>query len=128
MRQHPVVSPRSRICIATLATLVIAAGGARAADEPPKPDPDISAAQAARNAPPPIPFNSGASPREFGIDRSKITLELRPNGGRLYHLNGQGMEAIVAHVRPDGTIEYRCSDRADDPIADTGAAANVHEK
>lgn len=43
-------------------------------------------------------------------DAAKVTKIEHANGMRQYKLNGQADEALVATVRPDGTLEYRCSE------------------
>jgi hypothetical protein len=43
-------------------------------------------------------------------DASKVTKVDLANGARQYKLNGQADEALVAHVRADGSLEYRCSE------------------
>lgn len=43
-------------------------------------------------------------------DAAKVEKIERPNGTRQYKLNGQAEEALVATVRPDGSLEYRCSE------------------
>ena len=43
-------------------------------------------------------------------DADKVTMERRPDGTRIYHLNGQGQEAIVARRADNGRIEVICAD------------------
>ena len=43
-------------------------------------------------------------------DASKVTKIDHANGMRQYKLNGQADEALVAIVRADGSLEYRCSE------------------
>ena len=88
---------------------------ASAADEPP--------ASTAANAPAtpqpaaPIALNSGVSPDEFASNPAKVTLEQRPDGTRIYHMNGQGMEAVTATIGADGKLELRCTDAAESAVA-----------
>jgi len=43
-------------------------------------------------------------------DASKVTRIDHANGMRQYRFNGQADEALVAVVRADGSLEYRCSE------------------
>lgn len=43
-------------------------------------------------------------------DAAKVTRIDHANGMRQYNLNGQADEALVAIVRADGSLEYRCSE------------------
>ena len=45
-----------------------------------------------------------------GGDASKVTRVEHANGMRQYKLHGQADEALVAVVRADGSLEYRCSE------------------
>jgi hypothetical protein len=98
------------------------------ASAPDRGAPQKTAAQT-QTAPPPkkIPLNSGISPQEFPADPSKVTVEVRPNGVRAYHMNGQGVESVVAHVGKNGKIEYTCTDQADATVQVAPAQANSHE-
>jgi hypothetical protein len=122
-------SPYLRVRLLLSLSALFQVGIAAAADNPPDGQPDASAAIAARNAPPPVPYNSGVSPHEFEIDASKVTTEFLPNGEILIHMNGQGMQAVKASVDAKGRITYTCSDRLEQVI-DTSAAvsANAHEQ
>ncbi|HVJ61260.1 MAG TPA: hypothetical protein VM555_00915 [Tahibacter sp.] len=46
----------------------------------------------------------------FSADPAKVTRVDHANGMRQYKLNGQADEALVAVVRADGSLEYRCSE------------------
>jgi hypothetical protein len=108
------------------------AGVATAADPAnqgkPATQPAVQAKGAASTKPRIVPLNSGVSPNEFAADMSKVTLEVRPNGVRAYHMNGQGMESFVAHIGKDGKIEYTCTDQAEKALQSAPAQDNVHEK
>jgi hypothetical protein len=97
-----------------------------AADDPPNNQPDATAAIAAHPSPPPIPLNSGVSPHEFEADHRKVTVEYRPDGVRVYHMNGQGMKAVTATIGPDGKVQYQCTDHPE--AAAPQATENVHEQ
>jgi hypothetical protein len=101
-------------------------GAAIAADDPPNNQPDATAAIAAHPAEPPIPLNSGVSPHEFEADHRKVTVEYRPDGVRVYHMNGQGMKAVTATIGPDGKIQYHCTDHPETSTAPV--TENVHEQ
>ena len=101
-------------------------GAAIAADDPPNNQPDATAAIAAHPAEPPIPLNSGVSPHEFEADHRKVTVEYRPDGVRVYHMNGQGMKAVTATIGPDGKVQYQCTDHPE--AAAPQATENVHEQ
>ena len=85
------VSTRTRLGVVVALLGWFLTGIATAADDPKDPQPDISAAQAVRHEPPPVSYNSGAFPHKFESDARKVTLEVLPNGIRIYHRNGQGM-------------------------------------
>ena len=109
------VRAKLRCALATLSLCV--SGMALAADA----SSGSSLAQAdAPDASAPIPLNSGVSPHEFGADASKVTLERAPNGTRVYHMNGQGMQSLVAHLGADGRMTYDCTDKTEQ-IVDAAA-------
>ena len=87
--------------------------------------------QAAKPPPAPaakvVPLNSGVSPQEFRSDASMVTMERRADGTRIYHLNGQGMQSLVAHIGKDGKIEYTCTDRPEQALL-REPAENAHEQ
>ena len=116
--------------VALALSIWVPIGSAFAADDPLDPLPDVSAAQAARHEPPPVPFNSGVSPREFEADPRKVTLEVLADGTRLYRMNGQGMHAVTARIGADGNIEYVCTDRPEQAAVqqDVSSQANAHEQ
>lgn len=91
--------------------------GAIAADNPAPPPKPL----------PPIPLNSGVSPQEFSADVSKVTLEHKADGTRIYHLNGQGMQSVIAHIGADGKIHFECTDQAE-KMAQGAKAGNNHDK
>jgi hypothetical protein len=75
-------------------------------------------------------MNSGVS-HEFDVDTSKITMEVLPDGTRVYHMNGQGMQAVTAHLGADGKVELKCTDKAEKaaaPVQTAAEKANVHEQ
>jgi hypothetical protein len=100
------------------------------------PTTDEPAAAQARGAPAHA-YNS-ESAREFSADRFKVTFERLPNGTRVYHMNGQGMQSVTAHVDANGKLDFACSDRngapaVGDPPGDAapnvGAGqSNAHER
>ena len=93
---------------------------ALAADDPAAPARAAADAQAASA---PIPFNSGVPANEFAADASKVTMERKSNGTRVYHMNGQGMQSLVAHLGADGKITYSCTDQAEQIVrANAGIA------
>ncbi len=128
---------RVRALRAGMATLCMTVGTGIAASEPPAADPAAANNAAASTAQPapsrsaPIPLNSGVS-HEFDVDPSKITMEVLPNGTRLYHMNGQGMQSLTAQLGADGKLELKCTDRAAEtaPATQTAAeeTANAHEQ
>ena len=56
----------------------------------------------------------------LSADPSKVTLETKTDGTRVYHLNGQGQEALVAHRRADGKLELTCTDNVEGALASQG--------
>jgi len=102
-----------------------AAAGGRG---PPANPPAIPAATQAAPQSQPIPLNSGVAPQEFEADAGKVTLERLPDGTRLYHMNGQGMQSLVAHLGADGKIEYTCSDQVEQVGDGAGAGEKIHEQ
>lgn len=123
-----IASTRAPLRVVVALSSCLAIGGAIAADDPKDPQPDISAAQAARNEPPPVSYNSGAPARKFEADPKKVTMEVLPGGARLYHMNGQGMQAVIAHIDANGKVEYTCTDRAEQAANSAAATANAHEQ
>src|SRR5450432_2243207 len=61
----------------------------------------------------PIPPTVNVAQQEFEIDPGKVTMERLQNGTRLYHMNGQGMQSIVAHRGADGKIVLTCTDKVE---------------
>jgi len=126
--KHPFLPARrsARLIVAT--PLLAIAAVATAADETPaKAAPAATTATAvAPSRTAPVSLNSGAAPEEFAADASKVTLEKRADGTRLYHMNGQGMEAVTAHIGADGKVELRCSDAGEKVLPQT-KAENAHE-
>jgi hypothetical protein len=55
-------------------------------------------------------------------------MEVLPGGARLYHMNGQGMQAVVAHLGADGAVEYTCSNKAEQAAKKVVALSNAHEQ
>jgi hypothetical protein len=126
-------APRSLMRVWRLsaaAAFCVATGAASAASEPPANNPpaDSASATPVPSRSPPVPLNSGASPHEFEADENKVTTEILPDGTWLDHLNGQGMQAVVAHIGADGKIEYTCSDHAAEHAAQSAAGTNTHEQ
>lgn len=111
-----------RYGLALAATTLGIAGIAAAADKSP---------QAAKPPPAPaakvVPLNSGVNRQEFPSDASKVTMERRADGTRIYHLNGQGMQSLVAHIGKDGKIEYTCTDRPEQALLHA-PAEKAHEQ
>jgi len=122
------VSTIARLRFALALSGCLLTGIASAADPPPDPQPDVSAAQAARHDPPPVSYNSGASPHKFEADARKVTMEVLPDGARLYHMNGQGMQAVTAHLGADGKVEYTCTDKSEQATAIAPVSTNAHEQ
>lgn len=110
-------STRAGLRIALAASSLCLASLAMAADDPAQASATTADAQAASA---PISLNSGVSAHEFAADASKVTMEQAPNGTRVYHMNGQGMQSLVAHLGADGKITYTCTDKAEQ-IADAAA-------
>jgi hypothetical protein len=73
----------------------------------------------------PIPPSVTGAVQEFETDPAKVTIERLQNGTRLYHLNGQGMQALSAHIKADGKIEYVCTDKVEQ--VSTQAGKKIHE-
>jgi hypothetical protein len=130
-------SPASIVLVvrsAILASSICIAGAALAASDPPTQRPATAPGKSAPSATakakperPPISYNSGVSPHEFPSDPRKVTVEVRPDGTRLFRLNGQGTEALIAHLGPDGKITYTCTDRSEQ-VAPVIVGDNVHER
>ena len=116
-------STRAGLRITLAASSLCLASLAMAADDPSTAPPAAADAQAAST---PIPLNSGVSAHEFAADASKVTMEQAPNGTRVYHMNGQGMQSLVAHLGADGKITYTCTDKVE-RIADA-AAGSANER
>ena len=74
----------------------------------------------------PIPPTAKAVPQQFEFDPGKVTMERLQNGTRLYHLNGQGMQSIVAHRGADGRIIFTCTDKVEQ--VSNSVAKNAYEK
>ena len=72
-----------------------------------------------------VSLNSGVSPHEFSADASKVTLERRTDGTRVYQMNGQGMQAVTVHIGANGKLEYTCTDNAEAAVQNA-AAENAH--
>jgi hypothetical protein len=47
---------------------------------------------------------------EFGIDRSKVTVERRADGTIIDHMNGQGEQVLTVHRDARGKLVYSCGD------------------
>lgn len=121
-------SVRLSISIALAVCAVSICSVAIGADDPPPPSADTSTNPPPRPLPA-IPLNSGISPQEFGFDINKISIEHLQNGTRLYRMNGQGMQSVVAHVGPDGKLTYECTDKIEKAMQATPATSvqeNVH--
>ena len=129
MSKHPFFPARhsARLIFAT-PLLAIAAVAAAADEAPAKAAPAATAAATpeTQTQTTPVSLNSGAAPEEFAADSSKVTREQRADGTRLYHMNGQGMEAVTAHIGADGKVELRCSDAGEKVLPQT-KAENAHE-
>ena len=67
-------------------------------------------------------------PQEFTSDASKVTLEQRPNGVRLYRLNGQSTQMVTAHVGADGKVQTHCTDAAAAAALSRANEDRTHEK
>jgi hypothetical protein len=119
------VAARTMIAASSLSLISVAMA---AGDPPTSADPAPATVQS--DATPssllPIPLNSGTAPQEFAADASKVTMERLPNGTRVYHMNGQGMQSLVAHLNANGKIEYTCSDKVEQIIND--GAEHAHEQ
>jgi hypothetical protein len=112
------------MCALCSAVAFSALSAAHAADVPPG---SAASQPASTRESPPVPFHSGA-PDEFRAHPERITKEVRKDGTRGYHLNGEGMEAVIADVDANGNIKLRCTDVSDGakPVANT-ASANSDE-
>lgn len=111
-----------RYGLALAATTLGIAGIATAADKSPQ-----AAKPASAPATKVVPLNSGVSAQEFPSDVRMVTMERRADGTRIYHLNGQGMQSLVAHIGKDGKIEYTCTDRPEQTLLHA-PAENAHEQ
>ena len=95
MTKHPFLPARRSARLLLLATplLAVAAVAAATDETPAKAAPaagtEATAATPTRTAP--VSLNSGTPQEEFASDSTKVTLEKRADGTRLYHMNGQGM-------------------------------------
>lgn len=98
------------------------AGIAAAADKTPQ-----AAKPPAAPAAKVVPLNSGVGSQEFPSDASKVTMRQRADGTRIYRLNGQGMQSLVAHIGKDGKIEFTCTDRPEQALLHA-PAENAHEQ
>ena len=56
---------------------------------------------------------SAAEQAAFSADPARVERIDLANGARLYRLNGQGTEAMIAHRRADGTLEMQCTDQVE---------------
>lgn len=111
-------SSATRLARAIVAAAAVCAVSAASAADDPAAEASADTARAAT----PIPLNSGAVPEEFPADPSKVTLERHADGTRVYHMNGQGMEAVTAHIGADGKLQLRCTDAADQRVPPTESA------
>ncbi|MBO9663503.1 hypothetical protein [Dokdonella sp.] len=57
---------------------------------------------------PVTPEQKRAAADALAPNTAKVTKIQHANGMREYDLNGRADEALVATVRPDGSLEYRC--------------------
>jgi glucose/arabinose dehydrogenase len=110
-----------------IATCLCISGAASGANDPPPPD-QAKANPQTQPAAKVVPLNSGISPQEFESDASKVTMERRPDGTRIYHANGQGMQSVVAHLGADGRIEYTCTDQVEQALRASTGAESAHEQ
>jgi len=69
-----------------------------------------------RQIQPAVPLARGLPANALPADPAKVTIEHRPSGERIYHLNGQGMQAAIAHIGADGKIQLQCTDRVDNTL------------
>jgi len=131
--KHPFFPARNRARLIFATPLLAVAVTASAADKTPNnAAPAANAANAAATAAAPtrtapVSLNSGVAPEEFTADSTKVTLEKRADGTHLYHMNGQGMQALTAHLGADGKLELRCSDAGEKAQLQT-EAENAHEQ
>lgn len=117
-------SRRSALFATAVAAIALgAAGTAHGTDDPPATQSPDASAQTSKV----VPLNSGVETSLFRSDASRVTLEQRADGTRIYHLNGQGMQSVVAHINEDGKLEYTCTDKVEQALA-TQPAENVHEQ
>ena len=109
-------------CLANIAT----AG----ASEPPanKPPATDGAAAAVSSGSSSIPLNSGESSHGLEADESRVTTEILRDGTGLARLNGQEMQAVVAHIGADGRIEYTCTDQSVERAVKSATETNTHEQ
>ena len=129
MSKHPFLPARRGAPLILATPLLAVAMVATAADETPAaaaPAASAAATSQTQTRTAPVSLNSGIAPEEFAADSSKITREQRADGTRLYHMNGQGMEAVTAHIGADGKVELRCSD-AGEKLLPKSKAENAHE-
>ena len=126
MSKHPFLPARRGARLIFVTPLLAIAAVAAAADETPAGAAAATAAPESQSKTAPVSLNSGAAPEEFAADSSKVTLEKRADGTRLYHMNGQGMEAVTAHIGADGKVQLRCSD-AGEKLLPQAKVENAHE-
>ena len=121
----PVFSvPPTRARAAVCVSLVCAANAVAAADVAPAVD---TAQNAGARTPPVVALHSGDA-TEFVSDSSKVTMQRRADGTRLYLMNGQGMETMTAHIGADGKLELRCSDETADNARHATAAERTDDR
>ena len=77
---------------------------------------------------PAIPYRAEQATEKFTSDASKVTLEMKSDGSRVYHLNGEGMQSVVAHIGADGKLAVECTDDVEKALHSTAVAENAHEK
>jgi hypothetical protein len=116
--------PPSRVRAAVCVSLVCAAGAVAAADVPASAD---GAQNAGARTPPVVALHSGDA-AEFASDSRKVTMQRHADGTRLYLMNGQGMEAMTAHIGADGKLELRCSDETADHARNAAAAEHADDR
>jgi hypothetical protein len=123
---------RAAVCVSLLcATGAVAAADVPAASKSAQNSNAVAdtavAESAAATLAPVVALHSGDA-AEFAPDSSKVTMQRRADGTRVYLMNGQGMETMSAHIGADGKLELRCSDEAVDNARSAAAAEHVDER
>jgi hypothetical protein len=75
-----------------------------------------------------VPYRAATPTEKFTSDVSKVTMEVTADGSRIYHMNGEGMQSVTAHIGADGKLVMECTDNVEKAMRSANATGNVHEK